>query len=68
MATYKEIVAFVRDESGFTPQTCWIADVKERCGLKPRPAPNRYSVERAKPCPASKRPAIESALKHFGMI
>lgn len=69
MATYSEITKWIKRQHGFTPQTCWIADVKAAHGLTMRQAPNRISASaKVKPCPASKRAAIEQALRHFRMI
>ena len=68
MATYREIIDHVRENDGFVAQTCWIADVKASHGLTKGPAPNRLDPKRkVKPCPPSKRAAIERALSHFGM-
>lgn len=41
MATYKQIQTWVKQQYGFTPETCWIAHVKELMGLSVRSAPNR---------------------------
>ena len=69
MATYKQIQDWVKTNFGFTPKTCWIAHVKEICGLEPRKAPNRLDeAKRSNPCPSSKVEAIKQAFKHFGMI
>ncbi len=69
MATYSEIQAWVRKQHGFTAKTCWIAHVKSDCGLPVRTAPNRRDASvREIPCPASKRPAIVAALRHFKMV
>lgn len=69
MATYRQIIKWVRANHGFQAETCWIADVKEAHGLTRSQAPNRIDRQRkVKPCPASKRSAIELALVHFGMI
>lgn len=69
MATYKQIQDWVKTNFGFTPKTCWIAHVKEICGLEPRKAPNRLNeAKRANPCPSGKVEAIKQAFKHFGMI
>lgn len=68
MATYKEIQAWVKQNYGFVPETCWIADVKNQCGLSMREAPNRIGISRVKPCPPEKIGAIRAALRHFGMI
>ena len=69
MVTYKEVQRFVRQEHRFVPKTCWIADVLELNGHRPRLAPNRADPHvRQVPCPIDKRPAIEHALRHFHMI
>ena len=51
MATYKEIQDWVREEHGFSIKSCWIAHMKEQCGLPLRSAPNRQGEDRA--CPFS---------------
>jgi hypothetical protein len=68
MATYKQIQAYVMNHFGWTPETCWIADVKSSLGISMRKAWNRKGEERVKPCPPEKRHAIEEALRHFRMI
>lgn len=68
MATHKEIQAWVKQTYGFVPETCWIADVKNQCGLPMRKAPNRIGESRIKPCPPEKSGAIRSALKHLKKI
>jgi hypothetical protein len=69
MATYKELQGYVREQSGFVPQTCWIAHVMADFGRTTRAAANRINPSaRAKPCPPAKRQAIEKALRHFRMI
>lgn len=69
MATYRNIQDYVKAKYGFQPKTCWIADVKAENGLTTRQAPNRYSAtSREQPCPLDKRPLIEDALRHFGMM
>ncbi len=68
MATYKEIQAWVKKQSGFVPKTCWIAHVMSDHNLTTRQASNRINGElRREPCPDNKRPAILAALKHFRM-
>ena len=67
MATYEEIIAYVKSKYGFEPATCYIAQVKEICGIKVKPAPNR-SGKRTKNCPQHKIEIIKEALKHFNMI
>jgi hypothetical protein len=69
MATYAQIQEYLRRRHGCTVKTCWIAHVKELNGLPVRVAPNRLSADRrVDPCPASKRPLIEEAMRHFGML
>lgn len=68
MATYREIAEFVRSKYGKTVKTCWFAHVKDLSGLKPRRTPNRMNDWRVHPCPDDKRPLIEDAMRHFGMI
>ena len=69
VATYREITGYVRERYGFCPKSCWIAHVKADHGLTRGIAHNRASSQRRKhPCPDDKRPAIEAALRHYGMI
>jgi hypothetical protein len=66
--TYIEIQAYVRARHGFTPKTGWIAHVKEMNGLSLRPTHNRGTDARVTACPPERQPAIEEALRHFGMV
>jgi hypothetical protein len=69
MATYQQISDHVRKHYKFVPKTCWIAHVLSEYGLTKRVAPNRHNLNRClHPCPDNRRPAIESALRHFAMI
>lgn len=68
MSTYIKIQTYVANKYGWIPQTCWIADAKEKCGLKVSPAPNREGKERMNPCPPDKLVAIREAFEFFGMI
>jgi hypothetical protein len=69
MTTYKDIQRYVKSNFGYVPKSCWIAHMKEVCGLKPRKAYNRYdSGQRTNPCPKNKQQDIIDAFKHFGMI
>ena len=45
MATYKQIQDWVKDNHGFVPKTCWIAHVKETCGLDLRDASNSTTAQ-----------------------
>lgn len=69
MATYREIQTYVRQQSQFVPQTCWIAHVMADEGITTRVAGNRIDPSaRAKPCPPNRRPAILAALRYFKMV
>jgi hypothetical protein len=69
MGTYKQIQNWILRNYGFTVKPCWIAHVKEICGLNPRRASNRISkTKRLNPCPQNKIKPIQQALKHFGLI
>ncbi len=69
MATYKQIQDYVKEKGGFAVKSCWIADVKEQCGLNPKISPNRIStVCRQNPCPPEKVEAIKEALRNYNMI
>ena len=69
MATYKQIQEYVKDKHSFKAKTCWIADVKEQCGLNPKVSPNRISTTRRQnPCPPERAEAIKEALRNYNMI
>lgn len=68
MATYKEIQKWVKKKFGYQPKACWIADVKEQCGLPVRKAWNRQSNKRMFPCPKEKVKDIKAGFRRFGMI
>ena len=69
MATYREIQDYVEANYGFVPKTCWIAHMKEVCGIAVQNAPNRISPDtREQPCPERKQEYIRQAFRHFNMI
>jgi hypothetical protein len=69
MATYREIKEYVKNVHGKNIETCWIAEMKELLGLKPKIAHNRLSVNsRSKPCPENRKQYIKDAFKHYNMI
>ena len=69
MATYKEIQNYIQNKYGFQPKTCWIAHMKEICGIPVKQAPNRQDpLKRVKPCPEEKQQAIKEAFIHFEML
>ena len=63
MATYRTTQRMVKEQSGFVPKTCWIADVKEQLGFPVRRAHNRVTHDRSNPCPPERRAAIGRAIK-----
>lgn len=69
-ATYDEIKAYVLENSGMKVSSLYIAQVKEKLGIKERENFNLSKKEDAKvsQCPAEKEKAIVDALRHFGMI
>lgn len=69
MATYKQIQEYIKNTNGYTPKTCWIAHMKEICGLNPKVSPNRYSLEsRTHTCPSEKQDDLRNAFIYFKMI
>jgi hypothetical protein len=68
MAKYQEIQEYIKNKYGYTVKTCWIAHVKELCGLPLNDAPKRISNARTNPCPYDKVDSIRQAFKYFGMI
>jgi len=68
LATYKQIQEYVKQRSGVSVKSCWIADVKDAHGLTRGPAHNRQGAQRKYPCPLKYRRIIADALKHFKMI
>ena len=68
MSTYEQIQVYVKQNHGFVPETCWIADAKERFGLPVKKAWNRKGEERKKPCPPGKLDAIRDAFMYYEII
>jgi hypothetical protein len=68
VAVYARIQAYCRQEHGFLPQTCWIADVLSQEGLTRRQAPNRKDPSQPKkPCPPNRRAEILEAIQALGL-
>ena len=62
MPTYKQIIAYVKNKYGYTPSTCWIADVKRKLGYPIGRVYNRKSEATIKnPCPPKKFNDIKDA-------
>ncbi|GFE96722.1 hypothetical protein DmGdi_17950 [Gluconobacter sp. Gdi] len=69
MATYQEIIKWVKENHGFTAQSCWIAHILSEHGLITKVAPNRRDLsKRTKPCPAHRREKLEEAMRFLGRI
>jgi hypothetical protein len=68
MATYTEIQEWIKKKYGYPVKTCWIADVKAKCGLPMRTAHNRKGKNRMVSCPKDRIKPIKDAFRHFGMI
>ncbi len=69
VATYKEIKDYIYEKHGVKVSSLYIAQVKEKHGLRERENYNKpKSVNPKQPqCPAEKEKLIEEALKHFQM-
>ena len=69
-ATYGEIQARVKAQTGLNVTPLYIAQVKRKHGIIERECYNKAKSESAKMliCPPDKEKAIEEALRFFGMI
>ena len=69
-ATYGEIQALVKEQTGLNVTPLYIAQVKRKHGIIERECYNKAKSESAKMliCPPDKEKAIEDALRFFGMI
>ena len=69
-ATYEEIREYVKEHTGLNVSNLYIAQVKQKCGIKERENYNKQKSENPKQlkCPPEKEKAIREALKHFKMI
>ena len=68
-ATYGNIQRYVKNKSGKSVKTCWIADVKRSHHLTTRVSANRLDKDTVKyPCPKDRWQEIEDALAHFGLL
>jgi hypothetical protein len=69
MTTYRTIQSYVREQNGFVPKTCWIADVLAAHGQTRGPASNRIDPsQQVAPCPPDKRHTIEQACRVLGRL
>ena len=69
-ATYDEIKAYIKEQTGLSVSSLYIAQVKHKCGLEVGENYNLPKSEdsRQPNCPPEKERAIMDALKHFQMI
>lgn len=65
MDTYDAVRDRIRERTGRVMQPCWIADVKERNGIRLRTV---RTGPRKHPCPPQWQSAIEEALRYFGVL
>ena len=70
MATYKQIKKHSKDTHGFYPESCWIAHMKEVCGIHSGKVPHnrRDPKVRKHPCPENHMPNLIDAFKYFKML
>ena len=68
-ATYAEIKAYILEKYGFTVPSNYIAQIKDKAGLKKR---RNYHIGsgqgRVLICPPEKEEAIMDAFRHFNLI
>ena len=69
-ATYGEIKTYVKEHTGLTVSSLYIAQVKQKCGIIERENYNKPKSEdsRQPQCPPEKEAAIRAALEYFRMI
>ena len=68
-ATYGDIKAYVLEKFGLKVSSLYIAQTKDKCGIKER---ENYYIGEGKSkeliCPSEKEQAIMDAFRHFGML
>ncbi|KIS11272.1 RNA methyltransferase [Streptococcus equi subsp. zooepidemicus SzAM60] len=69
-ATYEQIQNYVFEKFGFKVSNLYIAQVKEKYGIKERENYNKSKNEDSKQpiCPVEKEEAIKDAFRHFKML
>ena len=69
-ATYEEIKAYVKEKTGLSVSSLYIAQVKRKCGIIERANynPPKSEDSRQPNCPPEKEKAIKAALAYFKMI
>jgi len=65
----KQGQAYIKENFGYIPKICWIAHMKEICGLNPQVAANRRSnAVKMYLCPPEKQEDLQQAFVHFNWI
>ena len=68
-ATYSEIKDWILDQYGLKVSSLYVAQIKDKCGIREYEAYNHGKGEHHVPkCPSEKEEAIRAAFKHFNMI
>ena len=69
-ATYNNIKQYVFEKCGFKVSNLYIAQVKEKCGIKERENQNKSKNGDSKQpvCPIEKEEAIKDAFRYFRII
>ena len=69
-ATYDEIQDYVKEHTGLNVSNLYIAQVKQKCGIKERANCNKPKSENSRQpkCPPEKEKAIMEAIIYFQMI
>ena len=69
-AFYAQIKNYVLEKYGFKVSNLYIAQVKEKCGIKERKNYNKSkNIDSKQPvCPIEKEESIKDAFRHFQMI
>ena len=68
-AIYSEIKNWILDKYGLKVSSLYVAQIKDKCGIKGYEAYNHGKGEHHVPnCPPEKEEAIRAAFEHFNMI
>ena len=69
-ATYEEIKAYVKEQTGLSVSSLYMAQVKRKCGIIEKVNHNQPKSEdsRHPNCPPEKEKTIKATLKYFKMI
>ena len=70
LATYGQIKDYVLEHTGLKVSSLYIAQVKQKCGIRERVNYNKPKSENSRQpkCPPEKEKAIMEALQYFQMI